>query len=64
MIHVVAIITTAPGKREDVLSEFRKIIPLVHAEKGCVEYQPVVDAANAGAMQTVAGADTFIVIEK
>lgn len=64
MIHVIAVITTQAGKREDVLSEFQKIIPLVHAEKGCIEYQPVTDAAKAGDMQTLAGADTFIVIEK
>lgn len=64
MIHVVAIITTQPGKRADVLSEFGKIVPLVHAEKGCIEYQPVTDAQNAGAMQTPAGNDTFVVIEK
>ena len=64
MIHVVAVITTEAGKREDVLNEFKKIIPLVHAEKGCIEYQPVTDAANAGDIQTPAGPDTFIVVEK
>lgn len=64
MIHVVAIITTQPGKRAEVLTEFHKIVPLVHAEKGCIEYQPVVDAKEAGDMQTAAGADTFVVIEK
>jgi len=64
MIHVVAVITTDVGKREEVLNEFRKIIPLVHAEKGCIEYQPVTDAVNAGNMQTPAGPDTFIVVEK
>jgi len=64
MIHVVAIITTLPGKREEVLGEFHKIVPLVHAEKGCIEYQPVIDAQDAGDMQSAAGADTFIVIEK
>ena len=64
MIHVIAIITTEAGRREDVLSEFAKVVPLVHAEKGCVEYQPVTDAANAGNIQTPVGNDTFIVVEK
>ena len=64
MIHVVAVITTEAGKRRDVLNEFEKIIPLVHAEKGCIEYQPVTDAVDAGKMQTPAGPDTFIVVEK
>ena len=64
MIHVVAIITTDAGKRESVLNEFDKVIPLVHAEKGCIEYRPVTDAKNAGDIQTPLGSDTFIVIEK
>ncbi|NND89977.1 MAG: antibiotic biosynthesis monooxygenase [Granulosicoccus sp.] len=64
MIHVVAILTTKPGKRAEVLAEFSKIMPLVHAESGCIEYQPVTDADNAGSNQTALGPDTFIVIEK
>ena len=64
MIHVVAIITAKPGKREEVLSAFRANMPAVHAEKGCVEYGPVVDAPDMGPIQTTVGDDTFIVIEK
>lgn len=64
MIHVIAIITTQPGKRASVLDEFSKIVPLVHAEDGCIEYQPVTDASNAGAIQTTLGPETFVVIEK
>jgi quinol monooxygenase YgiN len=62
MIHVVAIITTKPGKRDEVLGYFRANMPAVHAEAGCVEYGPVVDAeAGPGAKF---GPDTFVVIEK
>jgi len=64
MIHVVAIITTAPGKRAEVLEAFRGIVPTVHAEEGCIEYQPVVDADEAEGIETAAGPDTFFVIEK
>lgn len=64
MVHVIAVITTLPGKREEVLNEFKKLVPLVHAEKGCIEYQPVVDANDVGDFQTALGADTYIVIEK
>ena len=64
MIHVVAIITTKPGKREEVLAAFRANMPAVHAEKGCVEYGPTVDAADMGPIQTAFGDDTFVVIEK
>lgn len=64
MIHVVAIITTVAGKRAEVLAAFSKIVPLVHAESGCIEYQPVTDAEGAGSNQTALGPDTFIVAEK
>ena len=64
MIHVVAIITTKPGQREAVLTAFRANVPAVHAEKGCVEYTPVIDADGAGSSQTPLGPDTFMVIEK
>lgn len=64
MIHVIAIITTKAGKRAEVLSAFREIVPLVLAEEGCIEYGPTVDAENAPGIQTKCGPDTFIVIEK
>ena len=64
MIHVLAVITTKPGKREAVLREFRANIPAVHAEDGCIEYGPAVDAEGMGAIQTAFGPDTFVVIEK
>jgi quinol monooxygenase YgiN len=64
MIHVLAFITTKPGMRAQVLEAFHANMPAVHAEKGCVEYQPVVDVENFGAIQTTLGPDTFVVIEK
>jgi quinol monooxygenase YgiN len=64
MIHVIAIITTKPGMRDTVLSEFRANMPAVHAEQGCIEYGPAVDAEGIGRIQTPFGPDTFVVIEK
>ncbi len=64
MIHVVAIITAKPGLRDQILAAFRANMPAVHAEKGCVEYGPAIDAEGAGAMQAKFGPDTFVVIEK
>jgi quinol monooxygenase YgiN len=64
MIHVIAIITTKPGQREAVLTAFRANVPAVHAEKGCIEYTPVIDTPNMGKMQTQFGPDTFVVVEK
>ena len=34
MIHVVAIITAKPGKRAEVLANFKANVPAVHAEIG------------------------------
>jgi quinol monooxygenase YgiN len=64
MIHVIAVITTKPGMRDSVLREFRANMPAVHAEQGCIEYVPTVDAEGIGAIQTAIGPDSFMVIEK
>jgi len=64
MIHVVAILTAKPGKRTELLEAFLKVVPLVHAEKGCIEYQAVTDAVDAGKIQTPLGADSYMVVEK
>lgn len=64
MIHVLAIITAKPGMREAILTEFRANMPAVHAEQGCIEYGPAIDAEGMGKIQTPFGADTFVVIEK
>jgi quinol monooxygenase YgiN len=64
MIHVVAILTAKPGKREEVLKHFRANVPAVRAEKGCIEYGAAVDAEPALPVQTKWGTDTFLVIEK
>ena len=62
MIHVLAIITTKPGKRDEVLGHFRGNVPAVHAEKGCIEYGATVD--TDGGPFAKFGPDTFVVIEK
>ena len=64
MIHVIAVITAKPGKRDAILQAFRANVPAVHAEKGCIEYGAAVDAENALPFQAKWGPDTFLVIEK
>ena len=64
MIHVIAIITAKPGKREAILEAFRDNIPAVLAEDGCIEYGPAIDTPDAGPIQAPMGEDTFVVIEK
>jgi quinol monooxygenase YgiN len=61
MIHVIAVITAKPGKREALLALFRANMPAVLAEEGCIEYGPVVDAPGSRAPF---GPDTFVVVEK
>jgi quinol monooxygenase YgiN len=64
MIHVIAIITAKPGKREDILREFRANMPAVRVERGCIEYGPATDTPDVGKFQTPFGSDTFVVIDK
>lgn len=64
MIHVIAKVTTKPGKRPDFLSEFHQLVPLVLEEAGCVEYGPTVDAQTDIHGQQLAGADVVVVIER
>ena len=64
MIHVIAIITAKPGKRDEVLTHFRANVPAVRAEKGCIEYGAAIDLDPALPVQAKYGADTFVVVEK
>lgn len=64
MIHVVAVLTTKPGKREEVLRHFKANVPNVHAEKGCIEYGAAVDAEGAQPWAAKHGPDAIVVIEK
>ncbi len=64
MIHVIAVITAKPGKRDEVLKHFRANVPAVRAENGCIEYGAAVDAEPALPIQTKYGPDTIVVVEK
>ena len=63
MIHVLAYITAKPGRRDALLKEFRGLVPIVLAEKGCIEYGPAIDA-DMGGIQAKVGADGYVVVEK
>jgi quinol monooxygenase YgiN len=64
MIHVIAVITAKPGKRDEILTAFRANVPAVRAEHGCIEYGAAVDNEPSLPIQTNYGADTFVVVEK
>ena len=64
MVHVIAVITAKPGKRDAILEAFHANVPNVRAEQGCIEYGAAIDADPALPVQTNYGPDTFLVIEK
>jgi quinol monooxygenase YgiN len=64
MVHLLAFITAHPGKRAELLAAFHGVIPLVHAEDGCIEYAPVVDIEGFDGFTTPLGPDTYAVVEK
>jgi quinol monooxygenase YgiN len=61
VVHVIAVITAKPGKREELLGHFRANVAAVRAEKGCIEYGAAVDAPESQAKH---GPDTIVIIEK
>ena len=46
MIIVLATIELHAGKRSDFLAEFRRLVPKVNAEAGCIEYFPAIDTVS------------------
>ena len=64
VVHVLAIITAKPGRRDEVLEAFRANVPAVRAEAGCIEYTATIDREDAGGQQTKLGDDAFVVVEK
>ena len=64
MIHVIATIEVAAGKRDEFLAEFHKLMPAVHAETGCIEYGPTIDAETGFEMQTQNGENVVTILEK
>ena len=51
MIHVIATIELKPRCRERFLEIFHRNVPLVRAEKGCLNYEPTQDIETGLAAQ-------------
>ena len=64
MVYVIATLEVAPGKRSAFLAEFAKVVPLVHAEQGCIEYVGTVDTETDIASQHRIGPDKVTIVEK
>ena len=64
MIHVIATIALQPGRRDDFLAEFRRIVPEVLAEAGCLDYGPAIDARTDIVAQAAPRDDVVTVVER
>ncbi len=64
MIHVIATVEVRPGKRDALLAEFRKNVPNVRAERGCIEYGPTLDARTDIKAQIPYRENAVTIVEK
>jgi quinol monooxygenase YgiN len=64
MIHVIATIDLVEGSRQAFLVEFQKLVPLVRAEAGCIEYGPTIDVASGMGAQVPLRVNVVTVVEK
>jgi len=64
MIIVLARIELTPGSRAKFLEEFHRLMPDVHAEAGCIEYGPAIDAVTALPRQLKLGENVVMIVEK
>ena len=64
MVHVIATIQLSVGVRGRFLEEFARIVPLVRAEDGCLEYGPTVDVPTGLSAQPPIREDVVVVVEK
>ena len=63
MIYVIATVEVTPGRREQFLEEFRKLVPLVLAETGCLSYGPTIDLATGFPRQIPLRDNTVTIVE-
>jgi quinol monooxygenase YgiN len=64
MIHVIATLEVRPGRRNALLAEYRRLVPLVLAEAGCIEYGPAVDVASGLGVQPPLRENVVVIVEK
>jgi len=64
MICVLATIETVTGRRDDLLAAFRELVPKVLAEKGCIEYAPMIDVPSGLDAQPPVRPNVVTMVEK
>jgi quinol monooxygenase YgiN len=64
MIYVIATIELVEGKRDAFLEEFRKLVPVVKAEAGCIEYGPTLDISSGLTAQIPIRDNVVTIVER
>jgi len=64
MVYVIATIELNPGGKEKYLAELKRVMPLVHKEKGCLEYGPTVDVPTGIPIQVPQRENVVTLIER
>jgi quinol monooxygenase YgiN len=64
VIHVIATVELKEGQRDLFLGEFQRVVPLVRAETGCLEYGPALDLPTDIPAQAPPRPDVVVIIEK
>ncbi|HEY0982320.1 putative quinol monooxygenase [Schlesneria sp. T3-172] len=64
MIHVLALVETIEGHREDFLREFAQVAVPVRQEAGCIEYGAAIDAITDVPQQFLQGENFVLIVEK
>lgn len=64
MICVIAAIEVGAGRRGELLAIFRDLVPKVRAEKGCIEYAPMIDAPSGLEAQGPVRDNAITMVEK
>ncbi len=63
MVYVIATIDLKAGCKEAYLNIFRRNIPNVKAEKGCLSYEPTVDVDSGLPIQGELRENTVMIVE-
>ena len=64
MVYVIATVELTPGGKDKYLSELKRVMPMVHKEKGCLEYGPTVDVPTGIPIQVPRRDNVVTLIER
>ena len=64
MIHVIAAIEVAEGRRDDLLALVRELVPKVLEEDGCLDYGPTVDVQTSMEIQGDVRENVLVMVER